>query len=387
MLTLDIAMYNLNRPVIEDAINDAYFRGVQIRYIAEGANANIGLNYLNINIPVLERENSTSSGMHNKFMIIDADSTANAWIMGGSTNFTSNMIDDPNNMIFIQDQSLARGYRVEFEEMWGGSDPQPNVSNSKFGEEKNNNTPHKFMVNGDLVELYFSPSDGTSSEIIKTIESADETVLFSLLVFTRNDIGDAIVNINNNFFVNASGIIEQINATGSEYQNLLDNDVGVLSYQDSPGQLHHKLAIIDHDALDDDPIVLTGSHNWSSSAENSNDENILIVHNADIANQYYQEYSARHNELTVGIDEVGNAIHMVLYPNPAKNKITLISSNFDGEYEIIIYNAIGKRQYTKKFNTRIGEEQELDISSYTSGIYTITIRTKTGQSVLKFIKN
>lgn len=387
MNTLDIAMYNLNRPVIEDAINDAYDRGVQIRFIAEGGNANIGLNYLNLNIPVLERENATSSGMHNKFMIIDADSTANAWVMGGSTNFSSNMIDDPNNMIFIQDQSLARAYRVEFEEMWGGSDAQPNASASKFGEEKGNNTPHKFIINGDDVELYFSPSDGTSSEIIKTMETANSTVLFSLLVFTRDDIADAIIDINNDFFTEASGMIEQINVTGSEYQTLLDAGVDVLSYQGLPGQLHHKMVIVDHDSPDDDPIILTGSHNWSSSAENSNDENILIIHNADITNQYYQEYSARYNELTVGIDEVGNDIHMVLYPNPAKNNITLISSDFSGEYELIIHDALGKTMNRKKINTSMGEEKTIDISSYKSGIYTITIQTQTGQSVLKFIKN
>ena len=385
--TLDIAMYNLNRPVIQDAINDAYDRGVQVRYIAEGNNANIGLNYLNLNIPVLERENAVSSGMHNKFMIIDADSTAGAWIMGGSTNFTSNMIDDPNNMIFIQDQSLARSYRVEFEEMWGSNGAQPIAANSKFGENKANNTPHKFLVNGDQVELYFSPSDGTTQAIIETLETADASVDFSTLVFTRDDIAESIIQLNYDFFVTVSGIIEQINVTGSEYQVLVDEGVNVLSYQDLPGQLHHKLAIVDHASLNDDPLVLTGSHNWSSAAETSNDENILIIHNADIANQYYQEYSARYNELTVGINEVGEEIHMVIYPNPAQDKIAFIASDFSGDCEVIIYDASGKLIQSTRLNTQLGEEKSIDISSFNTGIYQLTIRTQTGQTNLKFIKN
>lgn len=387
MISLDIAMYNTNRPVIEAAINAAYSRGVQIRYIAEGGNANIGLDFLNLNIPVLERQNAISSGMHNKFMIIDADSTENAWVMGGSTNFSSNMIDDPNNLIFILDQSLARSYRVEFDEMWGSNGAQPNASNSRFGEEKNNNTPHKFIINGDDVELYFSPSDGTSAKIVETILSANSSVHFSLLVFTRDEIGDAIIQMNDDFFVTASGIIEQTNVTGSEYQNLLDNGVNVLDYGSQAGLLHHKLAIIDHDMTDSDPIVLTGSHNWSSSAENTNDENILIIHNADIANLYYQEYSARYNELTVGIDELGEDIHLVLYPNPAKDNITIIPSDFSGNIELIVYDISGKIVKQEHLITTLGEEYKVDINELRSGLYYLKINTQTGQTTLKFIKN
>jgi phosphatidylserine/phosphatidylglycerophosphate/cardiolipin synthase-like enzyme len=385
--TLDIAMYNLNRPVIQDAINDAYDRGVQVRYIAEGNNANIGLNYLNQNIPVLERENAVSSGMHNKFMIIDADSTEGAWIMGGSTNFSSNMIDDPNDMIFIQDQSLARSYRVEFEEMWGSSGAQPNVANSKFGQEKVNNTPHKFIVNGVPVDLYFSPTDGTTQAIIETIETANASVDFSTLVFTRDDIAESIIQMNYDFFVTVSGIIEQINVTGSEYQVLVDEDVNVLSYQDLPGQLHHKLVIVDQAALDSDPIILTGSHNWSSAAETTNDENILIIHDAAIANQYYQEYRARYNDVTVGIDEFGEAIHMTIYPNPAKERITLVSSDFSGDCDMTIYDVSGKVIQNFQYYTQLGEEKSIDISSFNTGVYQLTIRTQTGITNLKFIKN
>lgn len=387
MISLDIAMYNLNRPVIEEAINDAYSRGVQIRYIAEGGNANLGLDYLNINIPVLERENATSSGMHNKFMIIDADSTENAWIMGGSTNFTSNMIDDPNNAIFIQDQSLARGFEVEFNEMWGSEGPDHDADASRFGEEKLNNTPHTFIVNGDEVELYFSPSDGVTSVIIENIEAASEKVYFSTLVFTRDDISDAVIAANDDFFVDVRGMIEQINVTGSEFETLVNGGVNVKSYQDLPGQLHHKLAMFDPNNPDEDPVVLTGSHNWSSSAENSNDENILVIHNADIANQYYQEFTARWNEITVGIDKFGKELHFSVFPNPAKNKISIQSSDFEGQYQLLLNDVSGKTISIIENEIQVGEQYQMDISSLNNGIYYLTIRTETGVKTLKFIKN
>lgn len=62
-------------------------------------------------------------------------------------------------------------------------------------------------------------------------------------------------------------------------------------------KLHHKYAVIDGQ------VVITGSHNWSATANHDNDENTLFIHNARIANQYEQEFQARVGEgrlLTVG---------------------------------------------------------------------------------------
>ena len=67
------------------------------------------------------------------------------------------------------------------------------------------------------------------------------------------------------------------------------NGVQVYHHDISP-DLHHKYAIVDHASPANDPVVITGSHNWSSSAENVNDENTVIVHDARVANLYHQEF-------------------------------------------------------------------------------------------------
>ena len=77
-------------------------------------------------------------------------------------------------MIFIQDEAIAKAYTLEFEEMWGGV----------FGTNKLDNTPHKFMTDGKLVEVYFSPSDQTTSHILETIENVD-LFLKKNLIFIR----------------------------------------------------------------------------------------------------------------------------------------------------------------------------------------------------------
>jgi phosphatidylserine/phosphatidylglycerophosphate/cardiolipin synthase-like enzyme len=48
--------------------------------------------------------------------------------------------------------------------------------------------------------------------------------------------------------------------------------------------MHHKVIIID------DEIVVFGSYNFSASADERNDENILIIHNADFAGHYLTEF-------------------------------------------------------------------------------------------------
>ena len=294
--TLDIAIYNHSDALITTAINDAYNRGVAVRYLTCGSTATLALGDLDTNIPVLEKQGG-SGIMHNKFVVIDADITDSSWVITGATNWTNGQLfDDYNNLILIQDQSIARTYKLEFNEMWGSDSLQPNANNALFGANKTDNTPHHFLVNGDAMEVYFSPSDNTTNKLIDAFQTANDELNFALLVFTQNDLGWALENVHNNSII-VQGIIEQVNTTGSEYQYLIDAGIDVRSHTGVPHIMHHKYAIIDQSLASSDPLVITGSHNWSAAAENSNDENTVFYYNQNIANQYYQEFIERYNEL------------------------------------------------------------------------------------------
>jgi phosphatidylserine/phosphatidylglycerophosphate/cardiolipin synthase-like enzyme len=60
-------------------------------------------------------------------------------------------------------------------------------------------------------------------------------------------------------------------------------------------KLHSKTMIIDADT-NSDPTVIVGSTNWSNNGNNVNDENMLIIHDAAIANQFVQEFNARYTQ-------------------------------------------------------------------------------------------
>ncbi len=191
--TIDITMYEQESDEIVAAINAAYDSGVQVRYITDDIGTNPALENLNENIPVLYgNENGI---MHDKFIIIDADSEMNAWVITGSLNHTENNLGwDYNNMICIQDKSMAKGFTLEFEEMWGSEGPMYNEANAKFGAEKADNTPHKFLINSIPMEAYFSPSDKTTAKIKSAIVQAESNLEFGVMVFTENSLGNAIVD-------------------------------------------------------------------------------------------------------------------------------------------------------------------------------------------------
>ena len=62
----------------------------------------------------------------------------------------------------------------------------------------------------------------------------------------------------------------------------------------STALLHHKYAVIDAEKSSPNSVIITGSHNWSSSAETANDENTLVIHSQRIANLYLQEFKQRY---------------------------------------------------------------------------------------------
>ena len=220
--SLDIAMYNFTTSSsiadIAQAINNAYNRGVQIRWIYNGSSSNSGLTSLNTNIPTLGSPTSQLYGiMHNKFMVIDwnAPDTNKVIVMGGSCNWTDQQfLNDYNNIFFIQSKSVAQAFYEEFNEMWGGTGALPNLTNSKFGPDKTNNTNHHFTVDGKALEVYFSPSDNTEKYLIDIISSANTNLNFGIYAFTRTNIADSMIAAFNRG-VYVAGIIDNFSSSYS----------------------------------------------------------------------------------------------------------------------------------------------------------------------------
>lgn len=301
--TIDFTIYNFNNmgiSNISDALKAAANRGVEVRVIGCGTTANMGIDELvgsAVNVLIGPDDTQRTGIMHNKFIVFDAQSEDpnDPLVWTGATNFTDGQINlDANNVIIVQDQSLARAYEIEFEEMWGSYGAEPDAANARFGSTKRNNTPHEFVIDGKRVECYFSPSDGVNAKIVDVIGTSDNDLSIATMLITRITMADAIVERKSagvavNMITNAEG---NNNAT---VNNMLSSSLTVHYTFDnvSSGILHHKYMIVDQGAPESDPMTFTGSHNWSAAADNDNDENTLIVHDATIANIYYQQFVQR----------------------------------------------------------------------------------------------
>lgn len=393
--TLDIAIYNSFSPDgnsgIAGAINNAYARGVQVRVIYDGSTSSAMIPLLNPSIPRLASPTSSSYGiMHNKFVIFDADSSDpnTPWVWTGSTNWTVVQIDGPdkNNAIAIQDQALAQAYKIEFEEMWGSITLTPNTTFSKFGPYKTDNTPHSFVIGGKVVNSYFSPSDGVTAKIIDVINSANSDIEITTMLITRDDIRDALINKYNTGLSNIYGVFDSQNPSGNDFA-ALQTAIGtskIVKYSGA-GILHHKYILVDNYNAASDPQVLTGSHNWSTSAETKNDENTLIIHDKIITDQYFQAFAYLYNYAGGVLNSTDFALannQILIYPNPTDGiayfQTNNILANAYGNYTI--YNVVGSKLYEKQFKNF--NKTNIDLTNYPKGLYFInlTIAGKTYQS-------
>jgi phosphatidylserine/phosphatidylglycerophosphate/cardiolipin synthase-like enzyme len=401
--SIDLALYSFfGMQDVADAIILAKNRGVKVRVVYDNRTTQNSMQALiNAGIPVLKRTSGLDGIMHNKFFIFDARDTVstNDWLWTGSFNVTSTEVGWKNNVIEINDPTITQAYKIEFEEMWGGSGDTPNPANAKFGVQKTDNTPHSFNVGGREVQVYFSPSDGTTQKIINNVISSHFSIYFATYAFTRADIRTAMSDRFYNYGVtDQRGIIDQINTTGSQF---LELQAFAEVFPNIAPTLHHKYAIFDASYPESNPTTLTGSHNWSSSAENDNDENTVILKDVYIANQFMQEFKKRYNEAggtgtfiipVVNVEDYGitefNYQLYQNYPNPF-NPLTTIRFEVpvSQHVELSIFDMLGREVKVLYSDLAPAGIMAIDFNAegLASGVYFYRLKTQDFVTSKKFL--
>ncbi len=394
--SLDCAIYSLNIFDIADAIIDAHDRGVAVRFIYDadhdqGEVAQIA----NAGITVIDNSfgsNGLQGIQHNKFFIVDAADAdpSNDKVWTGSLN----LLDAPGsvgihakqNSILIADQALARAYTLEFNEMWGSDGMNPSAPNSRFGEFKTDNTPHHFIVGGRPVDLWFSKGDFVSQQMRNLIDTADESVYFGILAFTLNDVNYSMRDRFEDDDVAVRGVFDDEGDQFSEFSDMQGWGADIHTDAGS-GILHHKYLLVDADYPEYGPAVWTGSFNFSSSANERNDENVVVIHDAAIANQYLQEFAeiyhnagGTHQFMVSDVDEntatpesfriTGN------WPNPFNPATTLaFELPVEQALELSVYNLQGRRVMQQSLGQLAAGQHQLalDLSAQASGVYFVRL--------------
>jgi phosphatidylserine/phosphatidylglycerophosphate/cardiolipin synthase-like enzyme len=271
--SVDVAIYHLNLWSIRDALLRAAERGVRVRVVVESDgmfDAEVQ-DLVQAGIPVLgDRRESL---MHHKFTLIDG---LEVWT--GSMNYSvGSAYRDRNVLLRIRSSALAEDYAREFDEMF---------VDDRFGPLSVADTPHPALtIEGTPVESWFSPDDGVAGRLMELIEGAQASVEFLAFTFTSDPLAEALIRAAERG-VTVRGVLErdQAVAAGTDYDRLRQAGIDV-RLDSSDGTMHHKLLLIDG------RVLATGSYNFTRSAEESNDENIVILFSPNAAAELELEFA------------------------------------------------------------------------------------------------
>ena len=123
------------------------------------------------------------------------------------------------------------------------------------------------------INVYYSPKGGCTEAIIKEIDMAKKEILIQSYSFSSKPIGVAIVNAYKRG-VNIQIVIDGDQESANGNLILFFYTYGIVVMEDKKHAIsHNKIMIIDQTTL------ITGSFNFSRSAETSNAENLLIIKN------------------------------------------------------------------------------------------------------------
>lgn len=275
--SIDIATYQFDLSNVLHALLDANKRGVHIRLVTDVDVLNnprenqLFQELKTAGIPIVG--GNTKAIMHNKFMVVDKRT-----VWTGAWNFT--LYDTyryDNNGIVIHSADLARNYSVTFDKMF---------NQKQFGSARRagGTTPH-LTIGGSLVENYFAPEDKVAEKIIVRLKQAARTIDFMAFAFTDEHIGAAVLERAQAGVV-VRGVFESTHAdsTISQYGKLKRAGLDV-RLDGNPFLMHHKVFIVDG------KTVIFGSFNFSRSAEEENDENLVIIDDIPLAQAFATEFA------------------------------------------------------------------------------------------------
>ena len=276
--TIDLADYDFDLASVATALAEAKDRGVRVRMVTDTDT------YTNKNKDVQKAfsilkqagitviDDKRAPIMHNKFMVVD-----DAVVWTGSWNFTDgDTYHLNNNAIIIRSPDLAQNYTTEFEKMF---------VKKLFGPKKPAGVPHPVLtIDGVHVENYFAPEDEVADHVVDHLKVAQHSIHFLAFSFTNDDIGAAMMT-RAKAGVEVAGVFETTGSETqfSEYGKMKKANLDVLQ-DGNPYSMHHKVIIVDGRE------VMFGSFNFTGSADNDNDENLLIIDDPTIAQAFEAEY-------------------------------------------------------------------------------------------------
>ena len=175
-------------------------------------------------------------------------------------------------------------------------------------------------------EVYFSFYDNPQKEIIKNINQAEAFINIAMYIFTDREIAIPLVKARERGVkVRVYLDKEQVDYKYSQSRFLVQKGIKTRISTNSY-IMHHKFAIIDN------RLLLTGSYNWTFSANNRNDENLMVIDDPEIIeifqNQFVNLWTNKYSlERTRQLYKIAKIDFLPTSPTPAKPEDKIININ------------------------------------------------------------
>jgi phosphatidylserine/phosphatidylglycerophosphate/cardiolipin synthase-like enzyme len=282
--SIHICSFEMDLEEVADALIAAKKRGLEVVFITDDeygieADEEDGLNlFSRMEEAGIEIHDDARSGlMHDKIWLFDK-----FVLWTGSCNITVNGIFRNNNdVVVLYSEAAAAIYEQEFDEMRAG----------EFGTTSTSTVDEQVVdLAGTEVRVFFGAEDDVIDHISPIVQASEESVRFMAYSFTHDTLGDAVIDR----YEQGKDVMGIFETRGSEteYSELgRMHELGMQVRQDGNSRtFHFKNFVLDAHT------VMTGSFNFSESADKSNDENIMLLGNETIAQLYMEEFERRWEE-------------------------------------------------------------------------------------------
>jgi len=232
---------------------------------------------------------------HNKVMIRRRDGAPEA-VLTGSANFTvRGLYVQANSVLLFEQPGVAELYAKAFDQAW--NKPR-NFSGSPIA-----GGWHDVVIGATRYSFSFAPhrTPFPLETIAEAIKKAEYSVLFAMMEMnSKGEATDAIKGLPEREDLYSMGVIE-----GRAQLRLFKPDTGKPNFtaaskaylkKDVPAPfdkeigggsgkvIHHKFVVCDFNG--DNPVVFCGSSNLAAGGETSNGDNLIAIHDRNIAVQY-----------------------------------------------------------------------------------------------------
>jgi hypothetical protein len=343
------AVYQLNEPKVVDAFVAAKARGAEVEITTDAqfmddASYTPGFEKLRAaSIPLHFDTNENGKDRaplsHDKFIVRD-----NEWVWTGSFN----PIEDDatrihsDNAVIFRSKSLAAVHTTELRTMFSGkygtlkrgegvsgggafvdgaeviarfspglTDAQAKaraLAISRTGDAKAACAAASGGGRPVLQSRYTSvaPCGGPTDLLYEEVARAKSSIYLVQFGFALNDLADLMIERATTAHVELKGVVDATISTSPLPKRLAEvGDIRATPNSDpacpayirprtkcpvNPNKvwLHHKFVVIDYGT--DHPVVITGSHNMSSGAEQQNDDTLVVIRDRAAAESYYRMF-------------------------------------------------------------------------------------------------